>query len=96
MLKQKESNFLLGALTHLNPDFIQTSRKIPVDICLQTLYNHTKGIEGKSSAEPIPQRAGVAENRRIRLSEHGSGAPHAILSVRRAFPLQMRLMFVGH
>ena len=70
--------------------------KFPVDNSIESLYNRIKGAEGKSSAEPIPQRAGVAENRRIRLCEHGSGAPHAIFSVRRAFPLQMRLMFVGH
>jgi len=70
--------------------------KFPVDNSTESLYNRIKGAEGKSSAEPIPQRAGVAENRRIRLCEHGSGAPHAILSVRRVFPLQMRLMLVGH
>ena len=49
--------------------------KFPVDNCFETLYNRIKGAEGKSSAEPIPQRAGL-------LRTGGSGCVNMVPELR--------------
>ena len=50
-------------------------RKFPVDNSFETLYNRIKGAEGKSSAEPIPQRAGL-------LGTGGSGCVNMVPELR--------------
>ena len=49
--------------------------KFPVDNSIESLYNRIKGAEGKSSAGPIPQRAGL-------LRTGGSGCVNMVPELR--------------